>query len=131
MQLPKDEDIEFIKHQCSECDKNGVTEEIKEKIPKLSDEATPYHILCFFTAFTQVRCHINWTTGPLLYQSFYLHLEGVHLTTWEDIIDGTNKTIQIFNAQYIAFKATLVEGYKYLNQMDYLQQIKKTKDQIP
>ena len=44
---PVDEDIEYIKHRRSEVN-NGVTEEIQEKIQKLKDDASPYHILRFF-----------------------------------------------------------------------------------
>jgi hypothetical protein len=126
----KDEDMEFIKHRRSEVN-NGVTEEIQEQVPKLTDSATPYHILRFFSSFTQVRRHMQWTTGPRLFQRFHMHLEGTHLTTWEDQINGLAETVANFDAQFIAFKGTLLQGYKYLDQMDYLRTVKKTKDQTP
>jgi hypothetical protein len=130
LQLPKDEDLEFIKHKRSE-ENNGVREEIEERVPKLSDEATPYQILRFFTSFNQVRRHMNWTTGPRLYQRFHVHLEGTHLVTWEDQVNEVNQTVQTFDQEYIQFKANLLAGYKYYDQMDYLRQVKKTKDQTP
>ena len=74
---------------------------------------------------------MQWNTGPKLFQRFIMHLEGVHLTTWEAQIDGVNETVVNFNAQFTDFKRGLLEGYKYLDQMDYLKELKKGKEQIP
>jgi hypothetical protein len=127
---PKEEDIEYVKHRRSEVN-NGVTKEIQERVPKLKDDASPYQILRFFTSFTQVRRHMHWTTGPRLFQRFHMHLEGVHLTTWEDQVQNLNETVVNFDAPFIEYKRSLLEGYCYLDQMDYLQSVKKTKDQSP
>jgi hypothetical protein len=88
---PKDAEIEYVKHCRSEVI-NGVTEEIQEKIPKLSDDASANTTLRFFAAITQVRTHMQWTTEPKLFQRFSLHLQGVNLTTWEAQVQNVNQT---------------------------------------
>jgi hypothetical protein len=130
LEVPKDEDVEYIKHRRSE-DQNGVREEIQEQIPKLTDRSTPHQILRFFVTFDQVRKHMQWTTGPRLYQRFHMHLDGTHLIAWEEQVSGVNETVNSFNLQSAAFKVSLLQGYKYLDQMDYLRTVRKSKEQSP
>ena len=74
-------EVEYVKHRRSEVH-NGVTEEISERVPKLSDDATPYQILKFFTSFAHARDSLQWNTGPRLFQRFRLHLGETHLQQW-------------------------------------------------
>ena len=87
--------VEYIKHRRSESN-NNVTEEISERVPILPDDATAHRIVTFLAAFNQARRHMQWTTGPKLFQRFELHLQGTHLLTWQDQTFGANQTVAIF-----------------------------------
>ncbi len=55
--------LEYIRHQfCTHGQHNEDT--IEDKIPKLREEASPYEILQFLSAFQRVRRTMSWTTGP-------------------------------------------------------------------
>jgi transposase InsO family protein len=58
-------------------------------------------------------------------------LEGTHLTEWEQQTNGMNQIMAAFDVQFIAFKQSLLQGYSYLDQIDYLCAVKKTRDQQP
>ena len=122
--------VEYIKHRRSESN-NNVTEEISERVPILPDDATAHRIVTFLAAFNQARRHMQWTTGPKLFQRFELHLQGTHLLTWQDQTFGANQTVAIFNGHLELFKDSLLAGYDYEEQKDYLRSIRKTADQTP
>ena len=122
--------IEYIKHRRSKTN-NNVTEEISERVPILPDNATAYQTIRFFAAFSQTRRHMQWTTGPTLYQRFPLHLTDTLLAQWELQIDGINRTVATFDQQFQAFKTALLQGYSYGNQVEFLRGAKKSVDQTP
>ena len=122
--------VEYVKHRRAE-QQDGVTEEIQERVPVLQDDSTAYQTLEFFAAFEKCRRHMEWNTGPRHYQRFGLHLTGSHLTNWEAQIDGADETVDEFDEQLGAFKLTLLQGYKYGDQMDALREMKKPRDQTP
>ena len=122
--------VEYLTHRRSEV-VAGVTEEIQQRVPILPTDATPFLKLKFFAAFTKARRHLQWTTGPRLFQRFEMHLSDLHLATWEAQAQGVAATVANFNQQYAAFKTTLLSGYRYHDQMDFLRQVKKQPDQSP
>jgi len=123
-------EIEYIKHRRSEYN-NGITEEISERVPKLPSDATPYLILTFFSTFAHVRETMQWTTGVKLFQRFRIQLMTVHLETWLIQVNGVNQTVANFDANLEEFKAQLLRGYKYHNQMDFLRTMKKPPEMSP
>ena len=69
---------------------------------------------------------MQWTTGPKLFQRFELHLQGTHLLTWQTQTFGANQTVAIFNGHLEVFKDSLLAGYNYEEQKDYLRLIRNT-----
>jgi hypothetical protein len=125
-----DSKIEFIKHQLTTKVEN-VTETVEEPVPKLSASATPSEILKFLNTFNRVRANLSWTTGPKLFQHFPMHIKGYHYDMWEVITDSVTKNVSQFNKCLGEFKAELLEGYNYEDQMDYLRDIKKPSQMQP
>ena len=109
--------VEFIKHQLRTRAQDN-EETIEERIPKLSEDSSPYDILQFLSVFQRVRRTMNWTTGPKLYQKFAVHLSTYHLDVWELLTEDRNATVANFNEQLQEFKAELLQGYSYEDQMD-------------
>jgi hypothetical protein len=124
------DNVEYIKHRRVE-QQDGVTEEIQERVPILQDDSTAFQVLEFFAAFAQCRRHMVWIAGPRLFQRFALHLNGTHLINWQIQIDGVDESPDDFDEQLAAFKISLLEGYKYGDQIDALREMKKTRDQTP
>ena len=122
--------LEYIKHRRSET-VNNVTEEISEMLFKLTDDATPFLILRFFSTFKHVRQTMQWTTGPKLFQKFRVHLSDTHLSTWSALNAGVHETVANFDSGIFEFKTTLLTGYKYYDQMDYLRNMKKPPTMSP
>ena len=117
---------EFVKHSRTITEADGSSDVLEERIPKLSEDATPYDILKFLAAFGRARTNLRWTTGPRLYQKFPVHLSGYHLEVWETTIeDDPNQTVANFNASLEDFKLELLQGYNYEDQMDYLRELCK------
>ena len=110
---PDEADLEYVKHRVSETDNNGRTQEIQERCPKLTDKSTPLQIMKFFSQFALCCCHLGWTTGPLLFQHFQLHLEGVHVLTWEGIVGNHAATVNHFDTDLAKLKQELLSGYRY------------------
>ena len=117
--------LEYIKHERTTIDQNQVRETVVERVPKLSDDATPHEILRFLAAFDRVRENMGWTTGAKLFQRFPMHLNGYFLDVWELLIVGVNPSVNAFNNVLVEFKRELLEGYSYEEQMDYLRELKK------
>jgi hypothetical protein len=120
-----DSKLEFVKHQRTTTDANDVRETTEERVPKLAEDASPYEILRFLSAFNRTKINLSWTTGPKLFQKFPMHLEGYHYDAWELITDGVNPTVALFTTSIEEFKNELLEGYTYEDQMDYLRDLKK------
>lgn len=119
-----------IKHRRSEVI-NHVTEEVSETVPKLTDDATAFQTLVFFSAFTQARRNMQWTTGPTLFRKFIVHLAGTPLVIWEGLVEDLNQSVNTFNTALQEFKEELLQGYHYEDQMDYIRDLKKPRDETP
>ena len=116
--------MEYIRHQLRTRTEND-EDVVEEKLQRLHEEASPYEILQFFSAFQRVRSSMNWAEGPKLYQKFPLHLNDYHLEIWESLTNQRDRTTDNFNLQLQEFKAELLRGYKYEDQMNYLRSLKK------
>ena len=122
--------LQFVKHKITR-DENGVREETEQRVPTLPITATAYQKLMFFEAFSRARLIMGWTTGPKLYSKFVMHLSLVHLRTWTTTVGNHNQTVANFDVDLQAFKSTLLTGYRYHNQMDYLREVKKPRESSP
>ena len=70
--IPFDDDfdestLEFVKHERTTME-NDIRETISERVPRLSDDASPHEILRFLAAFKRARDNLSWTTGTKLFQ---------------------------------------------------------------
>ncbi len=117
--------IEYIWHQ-QRTHGQGNEDIIGDKIPKLREEASPYEILQFLSAFQRVHRTMNWTTGPKLHQKFPVHLSDYHLDVWELLTNEQNATVANFNEQLQEFKAELLLSGTCKDQTDCLWSLKKT-----
>ena len=61
--------MEYIRHQLRTRTEND-EDVVEEKLQRLHEEASPYEMLQFFSAFQRVRSSMNWAEGPKLYQKF-------------------------------------------------------------
>ena len=84
--------VEYVKHQLRVRAQNS-EDTIEERIPKLSEDASPGEILQFLSAFQRVRRTMGWTSGPKLYQKFPVHLSAYHLDVWELLSDDRAATV--------------------------------------
>jgi hypothetical protein len=60
-----------------------------------------------------------------MFQNFPMHLEGYHYDIRALIIDDVKQTVPLFSASINQFKAELLEGHNYEDQMDYLRELTK------
>mmetsp|Transcript_14459 Transcript_14459/g.22590 ORF Transcript_14459/g.22590 Transcript_14459/m.22590 type:complete len:283 (+) Transcript_14459:152-1000(+) len=105
---------------------NGVLKSTHEICQVLSEEAGPYEILKFFQQFARVRNALGWSDGPKLFYKFPEHLHGVYLDLWEDQVEDINtSTTASFDTELALFKAELLDGYTYGNQIAYLRALRK------
>ena len=124
---PDNDDREYIRHQRTVVGDDDTRETTEERIPRLSDEASPKEILQFLASFRRARGTMHWTTGPRLFQKFRVHWEDDHLDTWDAIAETVQQqSVNTFNEALEDFKAELLQGYHYLDQMSYLRKLKKT-----
>ena len=121
---------EYIKHRRA-ATVNGITEETTAQIPKLPDDASAYRKLKFFKDFDKARRSLQWNNGPKLFTNFVMHLEDVHELAWGALINGRNQNVANFDISIDEFKAQLLSGYRYSDQMDYLRSIRKPPDMTP
>ena len=132
--LPFDSEEEtptdYVKHQRT-ITEDDVRETGEERVPKLTDEATPLQVLHFLTAFDRARTNLQWNTGPKLFQKFPMHLSQDHLDTWELAYKGAEETVDEFDASLEIFKSELIDGISYENQLDYLRNLKKPGKMTP
>ena len=124
---------EYMKHRriVPDATNPAISDSIEERVPKLSQTAKPFEILRFLSNFSRARRHLQWTTGPILFSKFPLHLDGYHLRVWELTIAGMTKTVAHFEEAMQDFSDKLLEEYNYEDQMDYLRSIKKPPKMSP
>ena len=124
-------EVEYVRHRRTETDANGVEESTELRVPRLGDGATPYAILTFLSLFARARNTLSWTTGPKLFAKFSSHLDGYPMAVWELAADGVNHTVINFDNTLRTFKADLLAGYHYVDQIDFLRALKKPTNMTP
>ena len=121
----------YINHSKKQCNLDTKEEEcMEERLIKLSDNAEPYKIFHFFASFVNIYQNMAWTTGTKLFQKFPMHLLTQHCNTCDQCLKevlhkvktcGSSDSVLVLKL----FQETLLNGYEYKEQIDYLQSIKK------
>ena len=69
--------------------------------------------------------NMKWETGAKVFQKFLMHLLTEHRDIWEqsikEVLDSdSSKTTEDFVEVLNQFRLTLLDGYEYEEQMEYL-----------
>jgi hypothetical protein len=81
-------ELETIEH-ARKVTVEGVEQSTKVKVPLLTSESGDEAFLYLLTQFKHARTVMQWTTGPILLQSFRLHLQGSYISDWDDNLAAT------------------------------------------
>ena len=101
------------------------------EIPKLSVGATRMELISFCTEFRHSAQIMRWTTGPILFKKFPMHLQVSDLDNWNILSGNSPNTVAGFNTCLDLLKHSKFLDDAYDRQVDFLRLIKKPKDVEP
>jgi hypothetical protein len=112
--------------------KHSITRTIKNESSKtqveirnLSIGASRMELLCFLLDFHHSAATMHWTTGPMLFGKFPMHLQATDLDTWTLAAKPVVHTIVNFHQCIHSIGRTKNLNDSYDHQIEFLQSLQK------
>jgi hypothetical protein len=110
---------------------NNVSSKTQVEIPKLSIGASRMELISFITEFRRSATTMRWTNGPILFETFPMHLQVSDLDTWNIIILNAAQTVVSFGVCLDSLKRSKFLEDAYDKQVTFLRLIKKPVEMEP
>jgi hypothetical protein len=118
--------------------KHSITRTVKDEsskttvqIPNLSIGASRMELLCFLQEFNRASTIMGWSTGPIIFEKFPMHLQGTDLDIWLSTAKPFIETVANFHLCVYRLKRTKFLDDSYNRHLDFLRAIRLPKDFDP